>query len=721
MSIQNSMFYSLDQINETLQELGISDGVRHLSRAQTETIVQSFSFSLESTLDLPDAVPILETWMDRWKTSESYLFLKQVDVFMCLKSPKKRFQKADEIMDHFVRARSKLEINIAYDTREELLAQWDSGQLTKNDQRDVPRSLFDGLCIQVLHMMKTDVFDRFVRSREFMVFMSKTVHRKGLLWFLEAMDATPKRFSSLRSATSQTVEPTTPRIKRKKSSLSATSSSQLGSSSSVGDEDIDAFLGDYDEEEDEEEDDDDDDDIANVVTIDGGEMRTMNSMSTIDASDTMSDTTVCSTTVLTTRLSDLHVSSNPSLLGDMTTTTNNNNDYNSIDNDVISNNNNNNNNEEEDDDKTVVEQSNISPKKRHGMTSSTSLGNLMQTAESARHVEKIHHLSRSNRTSELSKEEVRRLLKTYIKKHESCQELRVTPFYFKRGLVIVSDRHEKILLNPPAVRDSEKEASAFRRRFHVNGAKRINGYVTRIHLNFSYLQVFNLFYNARNRVKCDGNMLEMGFMRYHSTIDVVRQRLNELMRRKGLTLKDFDAAIEYSGPISYETFKMPFPLTDRFCQIISSMKHQVENKRILVVRQTLRMEKGKKRGMTQMDHVGVDFIEADPKNPNRCTLTMWAAINFGSWMPSNVFLHGISDRIQDQYNNFVTNLRLREKLGILDKETDDTWGRGVLRGGKENDEIDALVLEAKKSYFGASFVPDQAPLDSDTEIDEGYY
>lgn len=107
----------------------------------------------------------------------------------------------------------------------------------------------------------------------------------------------------------------------------------------------------------------------------------------------------------------------------------------------------------------------------------------------------------------------------------------------------------------------------FRTLFHINNTKRINGYVTRLHLNFTYKEVFNLLYTTKYRIICDGNMLDMGFIRYHNTVDIVCQRLNELIGRKGLTLKDFDTAIEYSGALSYETFKMPFPLKDRYCQV----------------------------------------------------------------------------------------------------------------------------------------------------------
>lgn len=151
---------------------------------------------------------------------------------------------------------------------------------------------------------------------------------------------------------------------------------------------------------------------------------------------------------------------------------------------------------------------------------------------------------------------------------------------------------------------------------------------------------------------------------------------------------------------------------------MSSVKHDVQNNRMLIVRQSLRMKGHKKsRGMTQMDFVGIDAIEQNPNDPNRCTMTMWGSINFGSWMPSNVFFHGLRERMEAQHKCVQRALIMRQSLGILDKEPDDSWGKAVMRSSEDNETIENMVLNAKRVYFGGSMVPDPAPLDSDTEYD----
>lgn len=117
-----------------------------------------------------------------------------------------------------------------------------------------------------------------------------------------------------------------------------------------------------------------------------------------------------------------------------------------------------------------------------------------------------------------------------------------------------------------------------------------------------------------------------------------------------------------------------------------------------------------------MHFVGIDTIEADPDNPQRSTMTMWGTINFGSWMPSKVFGNGIKERMEAQYNNFQSTLRSRRESGTADQPPSDTWGKAVLRGFEENIRIDQMVQEAKRTYFGSSFMEyPQDPLNSDTE------
>lgn len=337
--------------SEMLLRLKIPENTRQLSRHHIADIVQHFSFSLECLMDMEAAVPVLEGWMDKWKASESYMFLRLVDEFSCLKSPKNRYFKAKDIIDYFVRANSKYELNIACESRESVLNYWEKhvqGRESEIGYADLcHRGLFDKLSSQVLHMIKTDVFDRFIQSRDFIILLAKLVQRQGVTSVLESLGAVSKT------------------IRMPGTNMDNSSVSTL--SESPPENNVSSFLGSLDSMEHDADGDDDTDDIS--ITTD----------------DTYSIESI-SDSAFKLRDLQLHIES-------------------------------------------------VKPSSHAGHPS--------------------HHWTRPS-PRPLSKDSIARIIKTYVKPHESCQELRITPFYFKRGLIIISPRHESFLLASPSVKDAEK-------------------------------------------------------------------------------------------------------------------------------------------------------------------------------------------------------------------------------------------------------------------------
>lgn len=134
--------------------------------------------SLELLYDDPSGRILFKKFLKKTKNTESLMFLEAVEEFARLKSSHNRYLKLTVIVDKFIKVNAKYELNLSQPCRSKLI------QRVKNECSPLscPHDLFDECVTHVMMDLKEDVWSRFIRTPEFLNFMSDWQAANGSFW-----------------------------------------------------------------------------------------------------------------------------------------------------------------------------------------------------------------------------------------------------------------------------------------------------------------------------------------------------------------------------------------------------------------------------------------------------------------------------------------------------------------------------------------------------------
>lgn len=126
-------------------------------RKITKEDIDMFTINIEAVMDSKVAMPYFVKYLHDTKNGENANFLKDISEFREIRHEKTRKDKADYIIDMYVRAEAPHELNISNDMR--------SSIIENNNYR---RNMFDALENHIVSSMKDHVFPMFLKSKLFM-------------------------------------------------------------------------------------------------------------------------------------------------------------------------------------------------------------------------------------------------------------------------------------------------------------------------------------------------------------------------------------------------------------------------------------------------------------------------------------------------------------------------------------------------------------------------
>lgn len=131
-------------------------------------------FTLEETIDDKTGRLYFRQYLEKCSNSEPLLFIELVEEYKKLKNRQNRQKKAEEIIKKFIMEGSWSEINISQTTRANAMKNFEI-----ECQKECDIHLFDESVIQVLIMLKDDVWPRFLKSDEFQHMVSEMLGDEG--------------------------------------------------------------------------------------------------------------------------------------------------------------------------------------------------------------------------------------------------------------------------------------------------------------------------------------------------------------------------------------------------------------------------------------------------------------------------------------------------------------------------------------------------------------
>lgn len=305
--------------------------------------------------------------------------------------------------------------------------------------------------------------------------------------------------------------------------------------------------------------------------------------------------------------------------------------------------------------------------------------------------------------NETDHEKAKRLVKKYISVFEKEGPARARAYDFKRIRKLTTVIEADNVIWKEAYHDPHKiHAWVSRPFFQVGNCKRIHGY--RIFQNYdcTYEQLCKIATNTLQRIQIDGMLASLKYWRHVSLVDTMRERLEQLIQRKNVRPSEFNSITEYSFVISYDIYKLPFPLKKRSCYMMSSMRHFPDQKRFVLARRTCEQSDLKKQrdAMVTISAIVGDIYEACGPNDSHSRRVTLGVSNLGTVLPSRLMSIGISKRTQDQFaltNNQISECRA---ASTLDSFPTDEWGKALWKTVEENTSIDAMVKEYMLKYYG---------------------
>ena len=121
-----------------------------------EDLKQNKKSSFDHYMEHPQALQVFKEYLVTELALENLLFMQQIREYQSANDPKKAGNIIKEVQASFINANSEYEINITSGTRKRLLEKVKTGSIDKD--------LFDEAAKEVVQMLKSDVFPRFVKS-----------------------------------------------------------------------------------------------------------------------------------------------------------------------------------------------------------------------------------------------------------------------------------------------------------------------------------------------------------------------------------------------------------------------------------------------------------------------------------------------------------------------------------------------------------------------------
>ncbi len=148
--------------------------------------IDMFTINIESIMDSKIAMPYFVKFLHDTQNGENANFLKDINEFREIRHDKTRKEKADYIIDMYIKEKSPHELNIGGDIRNSILS---------NDS--YRRNMFDALENHIVYSMKDHIFPMFLKSKLFtsliysstldMLYQIGTVNENTLLSYIDKL------------------------------------------------------------------------------------------------------------------------------------------------------------------------------------------------------------------------------------------------------------------------------------------------------------------------------------------------------------------------------------------------------------------------------------------------------------------------------------------------------------------------------------------------------
>lgn len=295
---------------------------------------------------------------------------------------------------------------------------------------------------------------------------------------------------------------------------------------------------------------------------------------------------------------------------------------------------------------------------------------------------------------------------SYVKPLHRIERPHVTPFDFVRGQHLIEGsghQFDSRLWQPLLVEGSGSFSSdVSRKSFHIGSSRKIKAWRSTHRYKCNADTLFRIYFNCSKRKMTDDSIVELRYIRYISTIELVRNRLMALQKNENgqLLESDLDKVVEYAGAISYECTRMHWPLKHRHSFVHNSARKILRpdgSERLCVMRMTCQEPSDSSETLQSIgsDRVQCCFYSMDVFEPCQRDESMarkitFCASNAGSLIPSKMFVTGTTRHTKEQYEN--------TKLLLQKPTAEDEWTRAMIQCMEENEKIDRIVQAAKRKH-----------------------